>query len=295
MTNQQPPEPMTMDCARAQDLIFDALEADETTPVPAEQEASLERHLADCDACLVYRHTLQNLSVSLSDALSDIEDVPVPAGLEDRIMANIAQNAAPHSEPSRLALFGGNARRYAPLAAAVLVIALAIPLVTQMIHPGGTPSDTPQVAQGVHSAASVPDATPTSQTQTPAQTMEPTQLASVPNAEQPVASSLPETTQPGTTQTGAITAPASARHGSSNHTHATTRTSVAHNPDAQSNFPAAANANNTSSTSNNTIAVDPSSLASALPQNASQQFSSTYGSESENDVYYDPVSNLVGF
>jgi hypothetical protein len=163
-------------------------------------------------------------------------------------------------------------------------------------------TNTPQVAQGrpehpvTHASAT-----------------NPTELANLPNATQTMApnvseSALPESSSPSQT----AVQPIQTRHAA--------KTSVpisgsqpingqklAYNPDNQENFPDN-NPNNSPNNSNNlspdqtkqansgNYTVDPSSLASAIPsQNAGQQFSNTYGSESENDVYYDPVSNLVGF
>src|SRR5687767_8281428 len=95
MTNQQPPpDAFSMDCARAQDILFDLqeaqMEAGSGIIVTAEDQSRLERHLADCAHCRSYRQTMTNLAQSVTQ----LEPVPVPAGLEDRIIAKISLEAS---------------------------------------------------------------------------------------------------------------------------------------------------------------------------------------------------------
>ena len=97
MTNPQPPDLFSADCERVQDALFSLAEAEmnhEANRLSASElnEADrlfLEKHLLTCEACRMYRQDMQYMAQSLSG----LEAVGIPAGLEDRIMANIAELA----------------------------------------------------------------------------------------------------------------------------------------------------------------------------------------------------------
>lgn len=303
MTNQQPPNtPFALNCARAQDIIFDLLEsaASGAAPISHDVRATLDQHLADCGACRDYQHTMQNLHRSLSE----IDDFPVPSGLEDRIMAAVDQNSAPRNGSSRLALLGAQGKRYAPLAAALLVIAVSVPLIMQLSMPRHNPASGPQVAQGMHGQ-------PNTRTSVSTRPTAPTELANLPNAPQATESGPSNGPQP----EASVSQPAIHMDTRTTHTHPTARAlapvsnsqpingqQLAYNPDGQDSFPSPDTSTGNqqiiepdAGQPNGALAVDPSSLASAIPQSASEHFSNIGASNDETDVYYDPVSNLVGF
>ncbi|MCE3234674.1 MAG: hypothetical protein K0Q50_854 [Vampirovibrio sp.] len=298
MTNPQPPDLFSADCERVQDALFSLTDAEMIAEMNIEADTLsaselndadrlfLEKHLLTCEECRLYRQGLQHMTQSLSG----LEAVGVPAGLEDRIMANIAELAGPEAiEPevseqevapvATLAAVPTQSRlawkRYAPLAAAVMVIALALPFLTNPFAPRHHQAGQP-VAQRP-ATTSPTSAIPTPSTGQPAPphheaTSSPTKLATVPAKS---SASTSETLKTATVTRTIANAPqpqTTPRHGAQ----------PASRPSAVQS----------ASTGTET---DVTQIASALPQSASQHFSDTYDSASESDVYYDPVSTLVGF
>lgn len=252
------PQPPSTACDQAQEAIL-ALLDDEFI---AEQQALLSEHLPGCKACQAYHESMEHLTISLRK----IDTVPVPQGLEDRIMARIAaeQNTGSQVSPvAPLSPRSGNWLKAAPMAAAALLVALAIPVLVQTLHPAGqTPSK--QIAtvprtQKVTNNSAVPKAG-----QSTSSNQDARQRAKTPNAKpQKPAQNRPSVTLIAT--------------GESAHQASVSASIMAAEPQ---------------STRVNTP-LDISEVASALP--SSVNLESTYASANESDVYYDPVSNLVQF
>lgn len=291
MTNPQPPDLFSADCERVQDALFSLADAEmnhEANRLSASElnEADrlfLEKHLLTCEACRMYRQDMQYMAQSLSG----LEAVGVPAGLEDRIMANIAKLVGPDaSSASNQAVTSvatlvaapaqprSSWKRYAPLAAAVMVVALALPFITQSFGPQSNPAGPQQVAQRPAGQTPAMPGSPTEHAALPQHnaTSGPAELATVPAKGTTSKSATPNTN---TTQ--------------ATHTSASVQTAT------RPTITPAANQSPVDSTAAQPADTDVTQLASALPQSASQHFSDTYDSASESDVYYDPVSTLVGF
>lgn len=284
MTNQQqPPEFLSADCERVQDALFSQMETDVPVALNPDAQAFLDAHLIHCQSCRLYRHSMQHLQLSLQE----LDMVEPPAGLEDRIMGKIAalpptETMEPRESVSQAAPRKLNWKKFAPLAAAVLVLAVAIPLVTQTLAPQPHPATGQQVAQApaVRSkAVSIPQGKPT------------------PIVPQEIATALPSANleQPVSTAPSPVVHPHKALARQATNTAGINGQQLAYNPSDNSDFQTEDNAApEASTTAGNT--TDATQLASAsASQSISQPFGDTYASEKENDVYYDPVSTLVGF
>ena len=79
------PQPPSALCEQTQEAII-ALLDNEYVP---EQQALLAKHLPECPSCQAYQDSMQHLTLSLSQ----IDEVPVPEGLELRIMDRIAEES----------------------------------------------------------------------------------------------------------------------------------------------------------------------------------------------------------
>jgi hypothetical protein len=120
-TPVQPPKHPQLTCEQAQDVIFNL---QERQPVSDAMKGDLLEHLAQCPACQAYQNDLACVSASMSA----LEAVDVPVGLAERIMAQIAEietTAAPATLVSSQRFLW---KKYTPMAAAVLILAIATPL-----------------------------------------------------------------------------------------------------------------------------------------------------------------------
>ena len=134
-------QPLSSNCQQAQEAILALLDQDDLNhPDRIEQQALIARHLPGCPACQAYQQSMQNLTLSLKN----MEPVAVPDGLEQRILQSVAlpdspQEAIPsnQSEPERTAFGkrGQPVNKLAPIAATIVAIALALPLVYQALTP----------------------------------------------------------------------------------------------------------------------------------------------------------------
>lgn len=283
MNNPQPPDIFSADCERVQDTLFSLMESEPNMPTElnAADQSFLDQHLLSCANCRMYRQSIQHLKQSLAD----LEPLEVPAGLEDRIIGEIAAIAEPIAVEQPAAqpvatsshASGSNTvvpfrwKRLAPLAAAVMVVALAIPILMQTfgpqpVQPGQQVAQLPQ--------QSTPKAVPTV---LPADTTG-NHIASDTEVVQPAKTEL-TAHQP----TASVTQPAARQVAHTRLAPSTARNVAEPTPAA------------TQTTTTSEPETDITQIASALPQSASQHFSDTYASTTEGDVYYDPVSTLVGF
>lgn len=276
MNNTQPPELVMPPCERAKDTIFSQLEAE---PVSLADRRFLETHLETCNDCRAYQQSLSHLS----DSVSDLEEVPVPIGLESRIMARIAAEAAPVKVPAAVGDMSRSPwRKYTPVAAAALILAVAIPLVLKGVSPDLSDSklansklaaqtDKQAARQTVAMQSKISDELILEQTrQKPAQAQ--TQPAEEEPKVQPQQGGRDQKNRLSTTDAGVIA-----------QTPKKKAISVPAQPVRQAR-PAKVMIAETSE-------VDGTQLAYAGTMNLQE----TYASESESDVYYDPVSTLVGF
>lgn len=131
MSDTQPPELKLTPCDRAQETIFSVLEAE---PVSIAEQDALTLHLTQCQTCQVYRETMGNLSLSMME----LEEVPVPIGLENRVMARIALGEQTSLHNLMAKQNRSQWKKYGSIAAAVLVLAVAIPLVFQSVEKSQT-------------------------------------------------------------------------------------------------------------------------------------------------------------
>ncbi len=231
----------TTPCETIRDLVLWAL--DEAPPAP--EQRLLESHLAECPACRAYQQSMEQLTGSLRG----LESVVPPADLADRVMAQVQSGASRRGKPQA----GGQPflRRYLSVAAAVLLLALAIPLIMQGLSghdgkPGG------QVASVKPRLAVIPSIQPT---ENPTQPEE-----ALPNTGQ----QAPPTTlaqNPGTS----------------------TPVSGLHEPVTATIPPAS-----TTTTVEASTAYDQVEVAMA-------HVTEDMNHQGEDDIYYDPMSELVGF
>ncbi len=120
-TPVQPPNHPQHNCEQAQDLIFSLQEGE---PVSEAAQTGLSDHLKQCAACQAYQNDLKHLTASMSN----LEPVAVPVGLADRILAQIAETGPMAAKPTQVSSQRFFWKQYTPVAAAVLILAIAVPL-----------------------------------------------------------------------------------------------------------------------------------------------------------------------
>ncbi|WP_373533484.1 hypothetical protein [Vampirovibrio sp.] len=129
MSDTQPFKTELTPCDRTQETIFDLMEAE---PVSQAEQDALSAHLGQCASCQAYQETMNTLSLSIVD----LEEVPVPVGLEARIMTRIAQDDSSRSQAIPISCHPRfRWKPYGALAAAVLMLAIVIPITLK----NGTP------------------------------------------------------------------------------------------------------------------------------------------------------------
>lgn len=106
-----------MDCQKAQaQLELRTLGSDAASgadPSPA------ARHLADCDACHLAHETQRQFDRDVANAMTD---VPIPAGLADRLMASVGGSASPAPVPSGTANGRLRSMRWLTISAVVALL-----------------------------------------------------------------------------------------------------------------------------------------------------------------------------
>lgn len=267
MSNTQPPELALSPCERAQETIFSQIEAE---PVSLADQAFLASHLETCGDCQAYQQSMSHLS----DSLGEMEDVPVPVGLADWIMARIADESTTLQTP--VVVGGANRfhwRKYTSVAAAALLLAVAIPLVLKGVSPNEPASNRASQSNGrtVAMQSETSDELILRQAQ-----QKPTQVQNLPNEETPKV----QPQQGGRDQKSRLSV--------------TESNVVAQAPKKKAtNVPAqpVRQARPSKVVIAETHEVDGTQLAYAGAMNLQE----AYASDSESDVYYDPVSTLVGF
>jgi hypothetical protein len=166
------------------------------------------------------------------------------------------------------------------MAAAVLILALAVPMVFKSLGSSPNGSQLAQSPQGAPYAAELQPEELAEMASLPAQihSVEPIQASPNDNQERPQLR-MEELSSGGNAHSPKM-------QGQQRHYN---------NPERPTTEPYRSTLEDGQSASGN-YNVDPSSLASAMPlQSAGQLGLDSLASEEEGDVYYDPVSNLVGF
>lgn len=102
-------------CEEYESLISDFLDGE----LSAEDRAEVAEHLASCPACQQYFDDL----VAMHDAFDQIEEVPVPDGFAEQIMARVRET--PQTEEKKVIPFP-HWRRWAALAACCAIAALGL-------------------------------------------------------------------------------------------------------------------------------------------------------------------------
>ena len=103
--------------------LLDAFYDGECTPDEAEQ---VRRHLAECPGCRAY---LDELAI-ISAGFPGEEDVEVPEGFADGVMAAIRAGAAPRKRPARW-------KKLLPMAACLAIVLVSVSRVPEMVSGGG--------------------------------------------------------------------------------------------------------------------------------------------------------------
>lgn len=226
-------------------------------------------HLEHCPDCRAYAGEMADIL----GHLRAIESEPLPDGLTDRIMDRVAQEeAAPKVVPLARRLLS---RKYASIAAATLLVALAVPL---MLRPG-VPGTSQQVARAPRQ---VEQTSPSAKT-APVKAEKKPSTDSATEAVPSVAAKTAE--QSSTSVTAALPADATVSHTKKPIATPKKATPVRKVPARSVRATAIAQA--PAQTTQATDAAE-QMLASALPQEA-------FAAEQEGDVYYDPLSEFVGF
>ena len=237
-------------CEQFQDLIIDRMQFG--TAVPPNTE--LSAHMVVCAECRAYHQEMHRVA----ESFHELPEVTPPADLADRIMARIeGQPAAPQKTPKVTPLPApGKLKKCIPLAAAVLLLAMAIPVGLQYL-----PSN--QGGNGQPMATHPTEQTVATTTET---TTEVT----------PDAGTNDITHNVGATELA-----------STDHT-------ATHQLDDPAQKPLTSNDNASQTTepvAASTVTSEDQELASAMltpPENFA-------ASETESDPYYDPLTELVGF
>ncbi len=271
MNTTHSPEFTLSPCDRAQDTIFSLQELE---PVSAEAQTFLALHLVTCEDCQAYQQTLMHLSASMMD----LNDEPVPAGLADRIMVQVAQTST-ESTGTLIQTNRFQWKKMMPVAAAALLLVVAIPLVSRQFgsEPSGSvanqttgkPAQTIAMQNGTSDELIMQEANQT-QNKAVVETPEPEV------APKPAVDKTPDAGQD-------VVQPHKGQDDRNRMTVQKLPAVVAQAPvkaPVQAAKPLPAQAS---------TPVDETQLAYGGSMNEA------YASDNEGDTYYDPVSNLVGF
>jgi hypothetical protein len=290
MSNLQPPEQNAVFCARARDLMIGALEGD---AVAEPEHAFLDTHLAECANCRSYRQTMQHLAISLKD----VQEIPVPAGLSNRILEGITTEAP----NSRVVSGRFGWKKSAPIAAAVLVVALAIPFALNAFGP--TPDGGPEIAQG-NFAGEMPPPGPEEMSigvEDPFGDEPDPSMQIPPPGLMPRQAIMPQ--QPGESPEGMYHGGASAYQGQgplSGQGQVDAwggNASIPNSSQQGQGYGGPMDGSPSNGRPQAAYPVDPSMMAAAgnSADPGIEDPSTAFAGENEGDLYYDPVSTLVGF
>ncbi|HEY9745751.1 MAG TPA: hypothetical protein V6C99_05995 [Oculatellaceae cyanobacterium] len=120
-------------CTRAHDLLLEAsLALPDEIFLNEQDEAFLSEHLATCSRCASEKRRLSVLTTSLRR----LDTIPVPSGLEERIMQAVeADSAGQATKTEQRAATGGRLRPLLAVAASLLLLALVLPSLMDGNHP----------------------------------------------------------------------------------------------------------------------------------------------------------------
>lgn len=130
-------------CEETLDLISAALDG----PLSDGDQAALDEHLSRCPACSALFEELR----ALRSAVSELEDVPAPAGFAGRVMDAIAAGPA-QERPDSVIPFPAKKKRvpwkgWAATAAVVAVVALGAVVLPGRLGAGGSTASTADCAE----------------------------------------------------------------------------------------------------------------------------------------------------
>jgi len=133
-------QPLSPTCQQTQEAILALLDQD----CLDEQAELIAHHLPNCASCQAYQESMQNLTLSLKS----MKPIMPPIGLEQRILQSLAsahdeqsntQQDHPQSTDSSFSQYRKPAAKLGPrlatLAATIMTIALALPLIYQALTP----------------------------------------------------------------------------------------------------------------------------------------------------------------
>lgn len=110
-----------MDCQKAQaQLDLKVLGSD---AVSGHDPIALARHLEECDACHLAHESQQQFDRDVANAMTD---VPVPAGLTDRLMASVGNSPSVVPNPTGSAIWLRRSRHWLTITAVVALLPLLI-------------------------------------------------------------------------------------------------------------------------------------------------------------------------
>lgn len=137
----------TPHCEHAQEIILATLERD---ILPETEQQFLQTHLATCTDCVGYQQTMSHFGLSL-EALPEL---PIPAHLTDRIMNRIDRvygtqlnnvvMFSPETKNKKAVSRTSTWQKYSAIAAAVTLLLISIPIITEQFSPQPTQ---PELAQ----------------------------------------------------------------------------------------------------------------------------------------------------
>lgn len=130
MSDKRTSRSRSEDCLRAEALMLDCQDR-EGGDVTPEMLAYVDDHVSTCPACQVYQRQMTDMVA----ALRDLPMLATPPGLEERIMARISEERRPLSVTMTALGSGRGWLKSAPVAAAVLMLALVWPGTVQTPQP----------------------------------------------------------------------------------------------------------------------------------------------------------------
>jgi hypothetical protein len=252
MSDTQPFEIKPTSCDQAQETIFGLIEAE---PVAMAEQAALTVHLAQCANCQAYQQTMGNLSLSILN----LEEVPVPIALEERIVSRIAQEdrlLKTNTLSSTVHRFPW--KKYGAMAASVLVLAVVIPLTLKNTQPEQS-NPTVALRNGT----------------TDEMILQPSNARRIQLQPKPVLDEVKPESKP-QIQSG------------QEQRDQRVKLEIQPKPIAQNNTTVKVKPVET-------VDVEAGTQQLAFAGSMGNSLLHTYASETESDVYYDPVSTLVGF
>lgn len=301
--------PSHSQCERAQELVLALIDPEPALGMPSDtDQAFLEEHINGCAQCRAYRETMRTLTASLRE----MPLVEVPVALGDRIFARLEkETSAPAVLPASRRPWPG--KRGMLVAASMLLLALAIPFVLQqgsrvsplpLAHKKQArqviAASQPASPSAVETREAVSSAAPAEESQTLAQPQPVVISKKVPNGSRDgngKKTVSPDRQVSRSLQAGKGAVPSIQVDRQHVAYHAPSRHAIHPAPGgdassvAERSFSAPAQQSDAHPVQR--TAAAPVAIASAVPSD--MDLNQAFGGDTEGSVYYDPVSELVGF